>query len=261
MFKWTFPGAFWHKTHWLNVLEDIEPSVFYDGVDCCSWNGGRLNVSGNLWDDEIARKFYIDGHRIALTFSNSEIDIEDSKGNELLEKLSHFDGNQVILKNEKLRKYISKNFSNLVMVLSVTGIQAEYSKAWYEDALDKYDIVVPRFSHLEKLSRDFSKNDLCYFEVMVNHICPLNSPICQAHYAEIEKMNREGKNSGEYLNKTIDCRMSDERTEDLRESMDILGNVGKAVALGFSRFKLAGRELLTDFLKYQYNQIKHLVRR
>lgn len=261
MFKWTFPGTFWHKTHWLNVLEDIEPSVFYDGVDCCSWNGGRLNVSGNLWDDEVARQFYIEGHRIALTFSNSEIDTEDYKGNELLEKLSHFNGNQVILKNEKLRQYISRNFSNLIMVLSVTGIQAEYSKAWYEDALSRYDIVVPRFAHLEKLSRDFSKNDLRYFEVMVNHICPLNSPVCQAHYAEIEKMNREGKTSREYLNRTIDCRMSDERTEDLRESMDILGNVGKAVALGFSRFKLAGRELPADSLKYQYNQIKHLVRR
>ena len=261
MFEWTFPGTFWHKALWLNVLDDIEPSVFYDGVNCCSWNGGRLNVFGNLWDDEIAKKFYLEGHRIALTFSNSEIDTEDILGNELLENLSKVDGNQVILKNEKLRQYIDRNFSNLIKVLSVTGTQSTYSKMWYEDALSKYDIIVPRFSHLANLSKDFSKRILGRFEVMVNHICPLNTPICEAHYAEIERMNREGNTSDVYLNKTIECRMSDERTEDLRESMDVLGNVGKAVALGFNRFKLAGRELPIEFLKYQYGQIEHLVRR
>ncbi len=92
------PGTFWHFDLYKEIIHSIKPAIFYDGVNNCPWNGGRSNIVSNTWNDAVIEEYYQYGHRVAMTFSNGDIDISNEIGNKLLEKLSAQD-NYIILRN------------------------------------------------------------------------------------------------------------------------------------------------------------------
>src|SRR6056300_423020 len=100
------------------ICDKIELTV-YDGIDNCSWNGGRINRDINYSHDMIDF-YYRHNIGIALAFTNPVVDISDTKGNELLEKF-HRPGNVIISANSALREYVKEKFPHYKHTRSITS--------------------------------------------------------------------------------------------------------------------------------------------
>lgn len=248
------PGAFWHYDVYENIISSIHTSIFYDGVNNCSWNGGRNNIKHNVWNDEIANNYYGEGHSIAMTFSNSIVNVDDIVGNELLSNLSRHD-NYVILRNESLRKYIRNTFPRLSLIYSIIGTQSSYERDFYGDLLNKYDYIVPRYHHVLNIIKDFP-SDIGRFEVMINHTCPSTCPMWNKHYSMIDEDNRLSKTYHTYDTKTINCLINEEMTDSNLLQKNLSKRLDKLLRLGVQRFKMAGREFSKERLKNELSQIK-----
>ena len=75
-----------------NIIKNFDITV-YDGINNCSWNGGRINRD-ICYDDKVINFYYRNNISIALTFTNPVIDLTDKTGNELLKKF-HKKGNVI----------------------------------------------------------------------------------------------------------------------------------------------------------------------
>ena len=246
------PGAFWHYDLWREYIDTIYPSIFYDGVNCCTWNGGRSNVLGNNWDDKIAQEYVSRGHTLALTFSNEFINFDDEIGDKLLGKLNDIHG-YVILRNHFLARRIRIVYPKIRIIYSITGVQKEYSFDFYYNILKWCDYIVPRWHHLYKLAKDFSLlRDR--FEVMINHSCPSECPYWEKHYTLVDEVNRTSTHiSKTYDNPVINCLIDEKLTDSFE--IDIQRRMKYVTQLGFTRFKLAGREFPKDKLKSHVEKI------
>lgn len=251
------PGTFWHWSLYKDIISSVRPSIFYDGVNSCVWNGGRNNVDTNLWDDDIVKAYYRHSHRIALTFSNEEIDVKDSVGNFLLEKLSEKD-NYVILRNVTLAEHVRKKYPNLHLIYSIVGTEHDYRREFYKSLLELYDYVVPRFHHILKISEDFS-SELDRFEIMINHTCPSTCPYWNLHYSIIENENRNKKTYRNYDTSSITCLINEKLTDSDISDNVIHRRLQKSLSLGYTRFKLAGREFPIERLKKDLLEVKELL--
>ena len=67
------------------MKNNIKNIVVYDGINNCSWNGGRINRD-IYWKQSYIDFYYNRNISIALTFTNHNIDLNDSIGNNLLNK-------------------------------------------------------------------------------------------------------------------------------------------------------------------------------
>lgn len=251
------PGTFWHWNFYKTIISSIRPSIFYDGVNSCVWNGGRNNVYNNNWNDNIVEQYYHFSHRIAFTFSNKNINLSDELGNHLLDVLSSKD-NYVILRNDELANYIRKNYSNLFLVYSIVGTPLEYSKDFYKRILNLYDYVVPRFHHIKDISLDFP-NELNKFEIMINHTCPSTCPYWDKHYSKIENENANTITYKSYDTSSITCMINEKMTDSDINNKLTSRRLKKSLSLGFTRFKLAGREFSIDRLKKDLSEVKYLL--
>ena len=251
------PGTFWHWSLYKDIISSVRPSIFYDGVNSCVWNGGRNNVDTNLWDDDIVKLYYRHSHRIALTFSNEEIDVKDAVGNFLLEKLSEKD-NYVILRNVTLAEHVRKNYPNLHLIYSIVGTEHDYRREFYKSILELYDYVVPRFHHILKIREDFP-SELDRFEIMINHSCPSTCPYWSLHYSIIENENRNKKTYRNYDTSSITCLINEKLTDSDVSDNVIHRRLQKSLSLGYTRFKLAGREFPTERLKKDLLEVKELL--
>ena len=254
---WMLPGAFWHFDVYENIIHTIKPAIFYDGVNNCSWNGGRSNIQSNVWNDDIVERYYKYNHRLAMTFSNANIDILDDVGNNLLEKMSERD-NYIILRNEELRKYIRQKYPNLHLVYSIVGTKQEYDREFYSALLNKYDYIVPRYHHIKYIINDFP-SVLDKFEIMINHTCPSNCPYWSKHYAHIDYENRTGVLYQKYDNESINCLIDEKITDDRLSEKNIKERFFQTLRNGFSRFKLAGREFPKERLYKEVMTIKDFI--
>lgn len=254
---WMFPGAFWHSDVYKCIISSIRPAIFYDGVNCCRWNGGRNNILSNVWDNDLAETYYTYGHKLAMTFSNSIIDLSDKVGNELLEILSTKD-NYVILRNEPLRAYIKSKYPNLFLVHSIVGIPNEYDKVLYTELLNKYDYIVPRYHHLENLKLDFP-NDLSRFEVLVNYFCLPSCPYWQEHHGRIETENRNNIHYTDYNINILECLAGKDLSYNILAHISLKQRIDKLLYMGFSRFKLAGREFPKEQLFNELEKIRKYI--
>lgn len=245
------PGAFWHYDVWKDYIDSLTPSIFYDGVNDCTWNGGRANVSSNLWNDEIVNEYTKRGHTIALTFSNAYIDFSDDVGKILLSKLDNISG-YVILKNYLLARYIRIHHPNIRLIYSITGVQEEYSSDFYRKILTWCDYVVPRWHHIYQIAKDF-----CLikdrFEIMINHSCPSQCPYWNEHYNNVDVANSHHKTYDNYDNELITCMINEKLTDTIE--IDIRKRLKYAMQLGYTRFKLAGREFTKEKLRKQIEEI------
>jgi collagenase-like PrtC family protease len=240
----SLPGAFYHFDIYKEILDKISPSVFYDSTDMCLWNGGRANVN-QKFNIDIFNEYYKHGQKIALTFSNSVIDLSDKTGNRLLELLS-VNQNYVIYRNTELAKHIKNNY-DLKLVYSITGTVENYSKDWYEDILSIADYIVPRFHHLSNIMNDFS--DLSKFIPMVNHSCPSNCPYWSEHYSDVDKSIQKNESYSSFDNKVIECKLKKDLSDNIYNISNTVQKINKLVSAGFKNFKLAGREFSKEQLK------------
>lgn len=260
MILWMLPGAIWHYSIYNAIFDSIYPSVFYDGVNCCAWNGGRSNVAGNDWNDSIAESYYRFGHSIALTFSNDLISLNNATGNMLLEKLSSHNGNCVILRNRSLAEYIRKKYNNISIIYSITGTPETYSRSFYDEVLEYSDFVVPRWHHVSHIINDFQEN-IQKFEIMVNHTCPSDCPLWNEHYDIVNRSNRNDRMHDSYDSDEITC-LIDEKLTDLRAlEKDIFRRTFDMLKSGFSRFKLAGREFSRERMCRELNTIMDFLKK
>jgi len=229
----------------------------YDGIENCTWNGGRLHKHVP-YVKEVRDRYYDLGWSINLTFTNPVIDLEDVKGNYLLEEF-HKEGNNIILVNESLRKYIKKNFPKYKLIHSITAcgdVQGfplrDEDLNFYKDKQDKYDIIIPRCdSTFDPRLRELDKDRL---EILISDTCVLNCPYYGDHFKQIAKHNETEVDASKEVWEGIgECWIPDDefdRKTKLEKRM--LGDkypfylnfkqIKSLVIEGFPTYKMQGRE-------------------
>lgn len=232
----------------LATRRDSADIVVYDGINRCRWNGGRINRAIE-YKDSLVDYYYSKGARIALTFSNPEIDLEDSVGNHLLEKF-HRPGNALIIVNDDLRQYVRDNFPDYDLIYSITGMGLlniplqDSDIAWYKGLESKYDWIVPRFEHI--FDDRAQELDRSKWEVMVNDTCVWACKYFDEHFKAIAAENTAGR---PYSADIEECWLP-KFNPDLPSKyncMDITAEyMEKLLAVGVRSFKITGRELDDD---------------
>jgi hypothetical protein len=259
----------------LSKFKDKIDFSFYDGPNLCPWNGGRINEEIFLTPSKV--KYFNDkGYGVFLTFSNPIIDLNDEIGNELLEMLNHNELNGVIIINEELRNYVKEKYPEYQIIFSISGhpnsvIPTKELLDYYKDLEDKYDVIVPRFE-MGLNEKFFSEVKIPKYELIVNDKCIYNCNIFREHLFTMAEFNRKYKSPWkeqpfDVCNKAHECWIKnfnpDEGSEKDRNKhgislgMSFTGEMyDKAISLGYTRFKIMGRELTKDKLKHDI--LKHV---
>jgi len=270
-----------------NIIKNFDITV-YDGINNCSWNGGRINRD-ICYDDKVINFYYRNNISIALTFTNPVIDLTDKTGNELLKKF-HKKGNVIITANETLLNYIKEKYPLYKHTRSITSFgkinvpMTDDDFNLYKRLENQYDYIVPRCEHIfDKRFIDLDQNK---YEIMLNDTCIYNCPYYGIHFEEIAKQNRlytkpwvEGgekkmfeieecwisERSTYKKPKVFDPDVGHKKTiEKLGDNygMDLKTNqIKKLMKQGINNFKITGREMnfkdfndeLNLYLKDVYN--------
>lgn len=242
-----------------NISENKEyPELsVYDGVDNCSWNGGRVNCLLNTqFDYNVFKAYQALKIPVFLTFSSPFIDIADKRGNELLEIIANQKiRNGVIIVNETLRQFIRKKYPELIIIYSITGHSNNYKD--FDITLEnRYDLIVPRFENV--FNPEFLKVcDTSKYEIMLNDTCSYGCKMWNTHFKAIAEANLKDIGIQE-ARKIQECWIPgfDYITDSQCECMDLSKDaILKAKSLGYKHFKISGREnkpeeLLSDLNKY-----------
>jgi len=244
-----------------NNPKNIE--TVYDGINQCSWNGGRINEDIYYKDSQI-NFYYKRNIGIALTFTNHIIDINDRLGNELLQKF-HKEGNKIILVNDDLRKHIRQNFPKYKLVHSITDTGKlspifEENIEYYKSLEKDYDFIVPKMEHAMFLD---DRVNLSKYEIMLNDSCLYNCPLYNEHFKKINEQNLPGVNiTPEEKYNISECWLKNfnpdigdtkyyEEYKDMK-GMDLTQSQIKSLYdKGISHFKISGREMDNDMFKSQ----------
>jgi collagenase-like PrtC family protease len=232
------------------INTNVDEIVVYDGINKCKWNGGRINR--DVWyNDGLIDYYYSKGVKIALTFSNHNIDLSDPIGNELLDKF-HREGNALIIVNDDLRKYVRENYPKYDLIYSITGMGLlniplqDNDIEFYKDLEKKYDWIVPRFEHIfDKRSDELDKTK---WEVMVNDTCVYKCRHFDEHFKAIADENTAGR---PYSKEIEECWIPkfDPNVESKHNCMDISKEyIDKLKEAGVRSFKITGREMQDDEL-------------
>lgn len=229
----------------------------YDGVNNCSWNGGRVNCLLNTqFDYNVFKAYQALGIPVFLTFSSPFIDINDKTGNELLEIIANQKiRNGVIIVNETLRQLIRRKYPELIIIYSITGHSNNYKE--FDITLEnRYDLIVPRFENV--FNPEFLKVcDTSKYEIMLNDTCSYGCKMWNTHFKAIAEANLREIDLQE-ARKIQECWIPgfDTITDSLCECMDLTKEaIIKAKNLGYKHWKISGREnkpdeLLFDLKKY-----------
>ena len=174
-----------------DLLSRFDVTV-YDGINCCPWNGGRINRDIS-YDDNMIKFYYRHNIDIALTFTNPVIDVTDRVGNELLKKF-HKTGNIIISVNEELREYVKRHYPLYKHTRSITAFSpisvpmSDEDFNNYKDLENDYDYIVPRCEHA--FDERFVLLDQSKYEIMLNDTCIYNCPYYGDHFRKIAEQNR-----------------------------------------------------------------------
>lgn len=251
---------------WINFLELIEnePFILKNNVeiaslfDCPSktlWNGGRIRVAGTSWEEKdlISIKDYLNNKNIPIrfTFTNmllTEEHLKDKYCNLLLKIFSN-GKNEIIIHDEKLKKYIENLYPNKFKYISSTTKCLSKEETLLELKKDYYLIVLnyyynKDFNFLKELP---DKNKI---EILVNSKCGLNCGKRKFHYQAFSKCQIENRDKT-----TFYCPVNYNSIEGwayyiLPEEIESI-----YIPLGFSNFKIEGRGdhplmLLAELCKY-----------
>jgi len=226
-------------------LVDSDQLIVYDGINKCSWNGGRINREV-FYSDALIEYYYSKGISIALTMSNHRINLADETGNHLLEKF-HKEGNALIIVNDDLRKYVREYYPKYDLIYSITGMGLlniplqDSDVAWYKDLESKYNWIVPRFEHV--FDTRAVELDRTKWEVMLNDTCVWGCKHWDEHFKAIADENTAGR---PYSKAVEECWLPkfDFNKDSKYPAMDIRPeNMRKLIDLGVRSFKITGREM------------------
>lgn len=252
------------------LIENLQVT-YYDMPNNCAWNGGRINRDVLLTDDILAtyNKF---NFGFCLGFTNSVVvDVGDETGNRLLEQVSSNNPNKlhgVVLQSETLRRYIRRNFPELKLTYSITGHPTTdqlYFEGYYKELEEKYDVIVPKYSHLNQVLAllEQGKLDGSKYEILVNDNCNVTCQFYQEHWAQMSFINSTVRTPWEEIperayqieikpkTKAVithegNCMQDDVRTDLLQRFYDT----------GVRHFKISGRDL--EEVEFEYQLPKHL---
>jgi hypothetical protein len=181
-----------HKT----LIKDLQVT-YYDMPNNCAWNGGRINRTIDL-EERMLATFNKFKHGFCLGFTNHVVlDVGDEVGNQLLKMVSDNNPHKlhgVVLMSETLRRYIRKNYPDLKLTYSITGHpttdKLEF-EGYYKELEAKYDVIVPKYSHLPKVIEllEAGKLDGSKYEILVNDNCNVTCQFYTEHFAQISHLN------------------------------------------------------------------------
>lgn len=243
-----------------NHLVNTDELVVYDGINKCSWNGGRINRDV-YYNDGLIDYYYSKGIKIALTFSNHRINLDNPMGNMLLEKF-HKEGNALIIVNEDLRQYVREKFPKYDLIYSITGMGhlniplQDSDIAFYKDLESKYNWIVPRFEHI--FDPRAEELDRTKWEVMLNDTCVYGCKYYDEHFKAIADENTAGR---PYSKEIEECWLPkfDPSRDSKYECMDLMPDAMQRLkAVGVKSFKITGREMADN--EY-YSELMRFVRR
>jgi hypothetical protein len=246
--------------------------IYYDMPNSCIWNGGRINrnieLTQNIIDTYNQQKFGLD-----LGFTNQVIiDVGDEVGNYLLEMVYSNNPNKlhgVILVSETLRRYLRKNFPEFKLTYSITGHPTTDQlnfEGYYKELEEKYDIIVPKYSHLDNILPLMYENklDASKYEILVNDNCNVTCQFYSEHFAQISHLNSiiefpwEKQHELSYqveikpklksgpIKKEPNCIQGDLLVNNLQRFYDA----------GVRNFKISGRDL--EDIDFEHQLPKHL---
>jgi hypothetical protein len=248
----------------------------YEGPNRCKWNGGRIN-RGITLTPEIIQRYNKFGVSLSLTFTNPTIDLSDEVGLDLLEQL-HISGkkynikNKIVLLNEDLRKFLRENY-DFTLIYSITGhpsniVLSENTLKYYKELETKYDYIVPKFEHVFQ-KKFYEAVDTSKYELLINDTCKYACPYYKEHFEKIALQNSLSENpwsefGHDACKKVEECWLPLEKfnpwdgsKKDRETHGENLGMnyttemIKKALKLGYSCFKLSGRENPTDFILFE----------
>lgn len=255
-----------------HVAKKLKLTV-YDGINTCSWNGGRINRDLK-YSDDVINFYYRNNINIALTFTNNIVSLDDEVGNHLLAKF-HREGNKIISINTKLRDYIRENFPLYQHTRSITGFgkinvpMQDDDVQMYKKLEPHYDYIVPRTEHT--FDQRFKDLDPIKYEIMVNDTCIYNCPYYEQHFQAIAEQNRlynkpwsDGRQ--DEMMKIEECWIDGfdpnvghaPTIEKYGENygMDLKRNqISRLIKAGIRRFKVTGREM--NFDDYSQTMTRH----
>ena len=274
-------GAVKHFIMFMKIYPRLEKYMdkitfdVYDGPNLCKWNGGRINRNINL-TQQMVDWYNKKNIGVFLTFSNYEIDLNHQIGLNLLKMLKNKKINGIVLVNENLRKFIRNNYPNYKLIYSITGHKNDITiddnlLTYYKNLEEKYDVIVPRF--------EMGLNPLFYnqvntskYELITNDTCIHGCHVFEEHLHEMARINREYDEPWKQIDfntcfKAEECWIknfdpSEGSEEDRKKYGHILGMdftkemYSKALDLGYTRFKIMGREM--DTIKLQGSIFSHL---
>jgi len=268
-----------------DLLKQFDVTV-YDGINCCPWNGGRINRNIS-YDDNMIDFYYRHNIDIALAFTNPIIDITDQTGNMLLKKF-HKKGNTIISVNKELREYVKEYYPLYKHTRSITAFSpisvpmSDADLSLYKRLESEYDYIVPRCEHV--FDERFILLDQSKYEIMLNDTCIYNCPYYGDHFQKIAEQNRlydKPWEDAEYdeMYSIEECWISDRSSYKKPEvfnpdigdaktikkygdnyGMDLKTNQIKSLLKqGVTSFKISGREMsFEDFsgeLNYYFKDI------
>lgn len=268
MIKFYLPGAFELPQFNMLVFRCMmnNPEWFYDrtNVDqvygsCPNmlWNSGRV-VYDLFMPMDIAKR-YIEtynsiGVGVRFTFTNSELEekhLGDTYCNMICEYIENTELNSVLVSSPLLEEYLRKTYPNLRIASSITkGLKTKESII-EETKREDYDcMVLPTqfnkdFEWLETIE---NKDKV---EILLNVHCEPSCPRKSAHYKKLGQIMCNC-GSGFLTTNPFPCTGYDSNFYTAREREDFCSyeDLKKFEEMGFSKFKLEGREACYDYALY-----------
>lgn len=248
-----------HKNYYDTPFNSF--STVYDSLFGLKWNGGRTPSPADFIDLESLRSLIYSYNAMGVGFNFSftnlllkEEDLEDKSCNEILNWLNETKINGVIVALPLLKNYITKNYPNLKITLSVVcGLNSyeQYNEAC-EDEKIQYVVLHPDFNH------DYAfLSKLMYpekIEIMANDRCVYGCPFRKTHYLDLSQKILEQSNTPLVRNmRNLDSgkKATDEEAQCRavrfglnRDNRNLLsfGDLDYLIKNGFHSFKLIGRE-------------------
>jgi len=261
----------WNLKH-KDLLKNLQVT-YYDMPNNCAWNGGRVNRTIDMTDRMVAtyNKFK---HGICLGFTNNVIlDVGDEVGNQLLKMVTGENNphklHGVVLCSETLRRYLRKNYPELILTYSITGHPTTDQlnfEGYYKELEAKYDVIVPKYSHLTQVVEllEAGKLDGNKYEILVNDNCNVTCQFYSEHFAQISHLNSSIKHPWEEdkerayhieikpkikagpITKEANCVQDDIKVKELQRFYN----------MGVRHFKISGRDL--EDIEFEYRLPEHL---